>query len=316
MAHLGRLGHRVPVVLRVRQRPGVDAPGGTQDDRALRHCDRGARLLLGAAPPRRQGRGPRGRAVLLLPDHARERRPHHERHDGHLHVPRGGHRVLGHGPQAYPAAGFRLRPPPRAPLRGQVLGARRGPDLRRALGRAHRRQRDARGGMALPRTRSTGRARRARPRGRHARRVRAGDRGHLGLVRLQVPHVPPVRAQPRALARRLGRPRGPGRSHGRDPAVFARAPPASRVLHLRIRAQLPVFALPEIVSERPVPQHRMGGLLPLHSRREDATRAIRPRGTGRGLRPRAPAGQPASGGSGSTPGRPSSSSWWFIPPSC
>ena len=37
-------------------------------------------------------------ALRVLPDHARERRPDHERHDGDLHVPRGRHRVLGHGP--------------------------------------------------------------------------------------------------------------------------------------------------------------------------------------------------------------------------
>jgi hypothetical protein len=124
-----------------------------------------------------------------------------------------------------------------------------------------------------------------RARRRDARRLRPRRRGHLGVVRVPVRDVPPVRAQPRALPRGLGRARGPGGPSSR-PALRPRprAPPG--VLHLRLRPHLPVLALPEGVPERRVPEHRLGQVLPLHDGREDAAGPLRADGPGGACTPR------------------------------
>ena len=94
----------------------------------------------------------------FCPTHARERRPDHERHDGHLHVPGGGDRVLGDGAPAD------ARPVPRlfglgarAALRRQVLRPADRAHVRDPLRRPGRRGRHARGGLAASPRRIAGR---------------------------------------------------------------------------------------------------------------------------------------------------------------
>jgi hypothetical protein len=181
-----------------------------------------ARRLHGdrAAAPRRD-------PVRVLPDHARERGPGHERHDRRLHVPGGGDGVLGHGPPADAGAAPPLRPHAGAPLRRQVLRPARSPRCAPSSSQS---------GSAGPE-----RSSRAGP---SAADRRTGPRVALALVgatlaacALAVAVIwasygfryamfQQVRAQPRALARRLGRARGPG---GADscPSCASPAPTSS-----------------------------------------------------------------------------------------
>ncbi len=135
------------------------------------------------------------------------------------------------------------------------------PDVRPPLARADRGQGHARRRMAFPGAAIAGRSRVALALiGGDARRLRARGRASSGPrtasgTRCSASFEPnrvrslvgwdvledQRRARWSAILRFVARPRAP-----------------SRVLHLRVRTQLPVLALPEIVPERRVPQHGLG----------------------------------------------------------
>ena len=189
---------------------GGDAQGRATDDRPLRRRDGRPRLFLGEPSLRRAGPcRPRGGAssrsartmlangALVTSDMTAT-----------LHVPRDGDGVLGDGPPPEPVAGRPLRrlslgllcvskfsAPLIAPMCAILWVVR----ILSASGTL-----DA--AWPFP-ARIAGRARIASGARRFdPGRLRAGDRRHLGVVRVPLRHVQALRAEPHPLARRLGRP--------------------------------------------------------------------------------------------------------------